>query len=61
MKVLSLLQKFIIMYSCEDLERFYFQYQTEALSHRESEVLNYLNRFWNEIFALLDDGGTADR
>lgn len=49
------------MYSCEDLERFYFQYQTEALSHRESEVLNYLNRFWNEIFALLDDGGTADR
>lgn len=24
------------MYSCEDLERFCFQYQTEALPHRES-------------------------
>ena len=28
------------MYSSEDLERFYFQYQTEALPHGES-----LNRF----------------
>ena len=26
----------IIMYSSEDLERFYFQYQTEALPHGES-------------------------
>ena len=24
------------MYSCEDLERFYFQYQSEALPHGES-------------------------
>ena len=24
------------MYSCEDLERFYFQYQIEALPHGES-------------------------
>ena len=29
-------QNFIIMYSSEDLERFYFQYQTEALPHGES-------------------------
>ena len=28
------------MYSSEDLERFYFQYQTEALPHGES-VVNY--------------------
>lgn len=28
--------KFKIMYSSEDLERFYFQYQTEALPHGES-------------------------
>ena len=27
---------FRIMYSSEDLERFYFQYQTEALPHGES-------------------------
>ena len=27
---------FRIMYSSEDLERFYFQYQTEALTHGES-------------------------
>ena len=26
------------MYSSEDLERFYFQYQTEALPHGESLV-----------------------
>ena len=29
-------QKNEIMYSSEDLERFYFQYQTEALPHGES-------------------------
>lgn len=29
-------QNLIIMYSSEDLERFYFQYQTEALPHGES-------------------------
>ena len=29
-------QNFIIMYSSEDLERFYFQYQSEALPHGES-------------------------
>ena len=41
------------MYSSEDLERFYFQYQTEALPHGESlqsfcEILheeNLSNRF----------------
>ena len=27
---------YMIMYSSEDLERFYFQYQTEALPHGES-------------------------
>ena len=36
LEVLSSLQNFIIMYSSEDLERFYFQYQTEALPHGES-------------------------
>ena len=29
-------QIYRIMYSSEDLERFYFQYQTEALPHGES-------------------------
>ena len=29
-------QIYSIMYSSEDLERFYFQYQTEALPHGES-------------------------
>ena len=29
-------QTYRIMYSSEDLERFYFQYQTEALPHGES-------------------------
>ena len=29
-------QNFVIMYSREDLERFYFQYQSEALPHGES-------------------------
>ena len=29
-------QNYRIMYSSEDLERFYFQYQTEALPHGES-------------------------
>lgn len=29
-------QIYRIMYSSEDLERFYFQYQTEALPHEES-------------------------
>ena len=42
MKTLSSLQTKILefMYSSEDLERFYFQYQTEALPHGES-VVNY--------------------
>ena len=38
MKPLSSLRtkKLGFMYSSEDLERFYFQYQTEALPHGES-------------------------
>ena len=49
-------QNFIIMYSSEDLERFYFQYQTEALPHGEvfhpysvrfdaSTLLQYFGKF----------------
>ena len=38
MKTLSSLRTKVLefMYSSEDLERFYFQYQTEALPHGES-------------------------
>ena len=31
------------MYSSEDLERFYFQYQTEALPHGETYSRNPIN------------------
>lgn len=51
------------MYSSEDLERFYFQYQAEALPHEESvlsplyaKALNYLKRFWDGMFAFLSNG-----
>ena len=41
------------MYSCEELERFYFQYQIEALPHGESlqpfsqthSVKHYIGRY----------------
>ena len=38
------------MYSSEDLERFYFQFQTEALSNGESEMVqgNPLRDFSNK-------------
>lgn len=48
------------MYSSEDLERFYFQYQTEALPHGEvfhpysvrfdaSTLLQYFGKFYRKI------------
>ena len=38
------------MYRSEDLEKFYFQYQTEALPHGESEMVqwNPLRNFSNK-------------
>ena len=34
---------------------------SEFRSRYYQEALNYLNRFWKEIFAYLDDGGITDR
>ncbi len=37
------------MYSSEDFERFYFQYQTEALSHG-CFIWNFIGTFFKNIF-----------
>ena len=45
-------QIYRIMYSSEDLERFYFQYQTEALPHGESLQSFCVNQMIKSIIYL---------
>ena len=54
MKPLSSLRTKILefMYSSEDLERFYFQYQTEALPHGESLQSFCVNQMIKSIIYL---------
>ena len=50
------------MYSSEDLERFYFQYQTEALPHGESiQSFCVKNKVPYNIFFEMVQGQTQNR